>query len=267
MRTEKETNSSENEASFDKDEFNTSLDLSSFDDASKEIKMEDLSNIVKDVEVDFIDLDSLEDNEHIIVQDDKNEVEVHAEVVHDEVHKATKDELLTKLSNISREIEDFNTYVEWLEVEILRELKTIPKKIREFQSALSSLTKQDVELRNQKLEVLAGLLALPGQVSSITAIESTSQTTGDTRVTLAGQINEQKKIEQLVKDDLAKKEVELGKEELVNFVGIYVMKNSYKAKLEYDKCCDKMLNRWTIGKITNCDVLSKGKGTYYTESV
>ncbi|GKG13006.1 hypothetical protein Tco_0349966, partial [Tanacetum coccineum] len=59
-RTEKEANNVEKKVSFDKYEFNTSLGLSSSDDATKEIK-----------------LDSPEDDEPIIVQDEEEE-EVHA---------------------------------------------------------------------------------------------------------------------------------------------------------------------------------------------
>ncbi|GKE21218.1 hypothetical protein Tco_1432730 [Tanacetum coccineum] len=47
--TEKEANNVENEVTFNKDEFNTSPDLSSSDDVVKEIKMEDLCKLVKDV--------------------------------------------------------------------------------------------------------------------------------------------------------------------------------------------------------------------------
>ncbi|GKD86425.1 hypothetical protein Tco_1357579 [Tanacetum coccineum] len=57
------------------------------------------------------------------------------------------------------------------------------------------------------------------------------------------QIREKKRIEELVKADLAKQEVEVGKEELVDLLGIDVMKGFYKAKLQYDKYYDKMLNR------------------------
>nr|GEX41656.1 retrovirus-related Pol polyprotein from transposon TNT 1-94 [Tanacetum cinerariifolium] len=58
----KDNNNAKKEASFDQDEFNTSLGFSSFHDATKEIKLEDLSKLVKDMDVDFIDLDSLDDD-------------------------------------------------------------------------------------------------------------------------------------------------------------------------------------------------------------
>nr|GEZ01564.1 hypothetical protein [Tanacetum cinerariifolium] len=34
----------------------------------------------------------------------------------------------------------------------------------------------------------------------------------------------------------------------------------YRDKVKYDKYCLKMLNRRALGKITNCDVLSRGNG-------
>ncbi|GJZ28251.1 hypothetical protein Tco_0572898, partial [Tanacetum coccineum] len=59
------------------DEFNTSPDLSSSNDAKKEIKLEDLSKLILNREVDFIDLESPEYDKPIIVQDEDEEV--HAE--------------------------------------------------------------------------------------------------------------------------------------------------------------------------------------------
>ncbi|GJU60983.1 hypothetical protein Tco_1238749 [Tanacetum coccineum] len=55
-----------------------SPDLSSSVDTQKDIKLEDLSKMVQDVDFDFMDLDSPKDDEPIIIQDESNE-EVHAE--------------------------------------------------------------------------------------------------------------------------------------------------------------------------------------------
>ncbi|GJY70089.1 hypothetical protein Tco_0473071 [Tanacetum coccineum] len=74
------------------------------------------------------------------------------------------------------------------------------------------------------------------------------------------QIKEQKRIEESVKANMDKKEDEIGKEELVDLLGSDVVTNVYKAKIKYDKYCDKKLNRRALGKLTNYDVLSKGKG-------
>nr|GEX35840.1 putative reverse transcriptase domain-containing protein [Tanacetum cinerariifolium] len=73
------------------------------------------------------------------------------------------------------------------------------------------------------------------------------------------QIKEQKRIAELVKAGMSKKEGELGKDELVNLLGINVVTIVYKSKIKYDKNCDKMLNKMALRKIINCDVFLKGK--------
>ncbi|GJV97761.1 hypothetical protein Tco_1549338 [Tanacetum coccineum] len=55
----------------------------------------------------------------------------------------------------------------------------------------------------------------------------------------------------------AKHEVEVRKEELVDILGPDVVSKYYKAKLQYDKYNDKMLNRRASSKITNYDVLTR----------
>nr|GFD26464.1 hypothetical protein [Tanacetum cinerariifolium] len=65
------------EANFDQDEFNTSPDLSSSDDATKQIKLKDVLKLVQDVGIDLMDLDSLKDNQPFMVQDEEEE-KVHA---------------------------------------------------------------------------------------------------------------------------------------------------------------------------------------------
>ncbi|GJZ94899.1 hypothetical protein Tco_0667102 [Tanacetum coccineum] len=62
-----------------------------------------------------------------------------------------------------------------------------------------------------------------------------------------------------VKFDVAKAEIKKGKDELIDLLGMEVVERMYKDKLKYDKDCLKMLNRRAPGKITNCDVLSRGK--------
>ncbi|GJW56315.1 retrovirus-related pol polyprotein from transposon TNT 1-94 [Tanacetum coccineum] len=58
----------------------------------KEIKLEDLSKLVQNVDTDFMDMDSPEDDEPIIVQDESDE-EAHAKKVQTEEPKVTKDAL------------------------------------------------------------------------------------------------------------------------------------------------------------------------------
>nr|GEY77733.1 hypothetical protein [Tanacetum cinerariifolium] len=70
-------------------------------------------------------------------------------------------------------------------------------------------------------------------------------------------IEEQKRIEESLKAELAKQEVEKVKDELVDLMGIDVVTQYYNKKLMYDKYCDKMLKRRKSSKITKCDVLTK----------
>ncbi|GJZ67324.1 hypothetical protein Tco_0630564 [Tanacetum coccineum] len=87
---EKDTRNAEKEVRFGDDEFNTSPNLSIFDDAKKEIKLDDLSKLAHNVEVDFMDLDTPKDIYPIIFQDE-DEKEVHAKKVQAEEPNETKD--------------------------------------------------------------------------------------------------------------------------------------------------------------------------------
>ncbi|GKC68050.1 hypothetical protein Tco_1100648 [Tanacetum coccineum] len=71
------------------------------------------------------------------------------------------------------------------------------------------------------------------------------------------QINQQKKIEEEAKAEAAKRESEVRKEELIDLLGPEVVNKYYNDKLQYDRYCDKMLNRRAVSKITNCDVLTR----------
>ncbi|GKF27545.1 hypothetical protein Tco_0093887 [Tanacetum coccineum] len=50
-------------------------------------------------------------------------------------------------------------------------------------------------------------------------------------------------VTKVVKADMAKREEEVGKEKLVDLLGIDVVTSVYKAKIKYDKYCDKMNRR------------------------
>ncbi|GKB43742.1 hypothetical protein Tco_0888684 [Tanacetum coccineum] len=71
------------------------------------------------------------------------------------------------------------------------------------------------------------------------------------------QIKEQKRIEESTKAEAAKHEVKVRREDLVDLLGPDVVSNCYKSKLQYEKYCDKMLNRRAKSRITNCDVLTR----------
>ncbi|GKE17521.1 hypothetical protein Tco_1425098 [Tanacetum coccineum] len=69
--------------------------------------------------------------------------------------------------------------------------------------------------------------------------------------------NAQKKIEEEAKAEAARREGEIRKEELIDLLGLDVVNKYYNDKLQYDKYCDKMLNRRAASRITNYDVLTK----------
>ncbi|GKD43725.1 hypothetical protein Tco_1268370 [Tanacetum coccineum] len=170
-------------------------------------------------------------------------------------------ELPFKFNNLSGEIKELKKYVKKLEVELRGDLKKIPNKLEKFTSIVSSLITHVVELKTLQLEPLAKFLSLPGQVSSIQAKiktldalpsilskllsedkgkkamsskdakeEGTESESDDANLTI-DQIKKQKKLEELAKADMAKQEGELGKQELVDLLGIDIVKGFYKAKL------------------------------------
>ncbi|GKD35185.1 hypothetical protein Tco_1250694 [Tanacetum coccineum] len=71
------------------------------------------------------------------------------------------------------------------------------------------------------------------------------------------EINRKKKIEEEAKAKAAKRESEVRKKELVDLLSPEVVNKYYNKKLQYDRYCDKMLNRRAESRITNCDVLKK----------
>ncbi|GJS05787.1 hypothetical protein Tco_0322295 [Tanacetum coccineum] len=168
--------------------------------------------------------------------------------------------------------------MEGLEIVIPCELKTILKKLEEFQSAVSGLIKKVTEQKNQKLKVPTRLLALPGHVTEALnsppkttsqpkgehvkkdkgknfmspkdaeekEIKSASETEGENVYLTEEQIKEQKRIEESVKAELAEKEVELGKEELVDLLGIDVVyrEDGSDEIIQNFKASDLHLSEW-----------------------
>ncbi|GJT83089.1 hypothetical protein Tco_1057431 [Tanacetum coccineum] len=155
-------------------------------------------------------------------------------------------ELPSKFTKINRALGDLKQYMKKLEIKVPCDLKVLLGKLEEFQSSISVLISKVVAFENIKLDILAGLLALLEQVSSVnaqlsklnvldtlpsllnrvakaldrflTVVDSASQQVGDNSVPLAGD------------------------------------------KVKYDKYRLMMLNRRDQGNIINCDVLSRGKG-------
>ncbi|GJX01818.1 hypothetical protein Tco_0185731 [Tanacetum coccineum] len=74
------------------------------------------------------------------------------------------------------------------------------------------------------------------------------------------EIENQKGIKQAKKVDVVKSEINKGKQDLIDLVGLEVVEKMYRDKVKYNKYCLKMLNGRDLGKITNCNMLSRGKG-------
>ncbi|GKA87933.1 hypothetical protein Tco_0809697 [Tanacetum coccineum] len=59
------------------------------------------------------------------------------------------------------------------------------------------------------------------------------------------------------KDEAARHKGEIWKEELIDLLGPKVVNKYYNDKSQYDRYCDKMLNRRAKSRITNCDILTR----------
>ncbi|GJW48918.1 hypothetical protein Tco_0080564 [Tanacetum coccineum] len=72
------------------------------------------------------------------------------------------------------------------------------------------------------------------------------------------EINCQKRIKRKIQSlKHAQSRGEVRKAELVDLLSLEVVNKYYNDKLQYDRYCDKMLNRRAKSRITNCDVLTK----------
>ncbi|GJS13370.1 hypothetical protein Tco_0407842 [Tanacetum coccineum] len=204
------------------EEFDTSPEFTSSDDVIEEIKLEDLSKLVKDVGIETMKLDFPEDDQPFMVLNDEEENnKLEKEKAAAEAEAAflsaqplfSNMEQLTKLlvKSMKPELSKLITYHGFC-TSIPTELKELPSKIVDINEAVEDIKKYVEEL---EVEILARLHALPKQVSSINvqlsklkvldalpsllnkvikaldrfahAIESSSQKASDTSVPSAGQ--------------------------------------------------------------------------------
>ncbi|GKB39697.1 hypothetical protein Tco_0884639 [Tanacetum coccineum] len=160
------------------------------DDISKKIKMEDLSDLLKDTRSAFFTLDSPQDEPIIILDESEEEEEVakdkdthassygekaKAKVASLKARPSYPDinqltdllELPSKFTELSREIKELKKHVQDMEIKLPGDLKEIPTKLETFTSTISSLSSWVAELKNIQWELLADFQALPSQVSSV----------------------------------------------------------------------------------------------------
>ncbi|GKA29532.1 hypothetical protein Tco_0715777 [Tanacetum coccineum] len=235
---------------------------------SKKIKMEDLSDLLKDTISAFFTPDSPQDEPIIISDKSEKEEEVakdkesHASS-HDSEHfkllashnfatcLPTKlKELPLKFTELFGEIKELKQHVKDMKIELPGDLKEIPTKLETFTSTISSLTSQVAELKNIQWELPAELQALP--VLFATMVENASgATTKD--VPSAGQATASP-----AEGEKNTKDAETNlQNEPVDLLGIDVVEQYHNKKLLFDKYCDKMLKRRKSSKIINCDVITQ----------
>nr|GEU66361.1 hypothetical protein [Tanacetum cinerariifolium] len=145
-----------------KEEFNTPPDLSSLDDAKQEIKLEDLSKLVQNMKVDFMNLDSSNDDPIIII--DESEEEEEAKEIHATKNTETEDTLVpqppsssslptelkdlsSKFNDLTKEVKGLKKHVHELEIKLPGDLKEILTRLENFTLTVSSLTTQVAELK------------------------------------------------------------------------------------------------------------------------
>ncbi|GJW32866.1 hypothetical protein Tco_0052898 [Tanacetum coccineum] len=146
------------------------------DDISLKVKLEDLSDILKDTRSAFFTPDSPID-EPIIVSDRVTELLVTS--LKPELSKllASHDfarclptklkELPLKTTGLFGEIKKLKKHVRYIKIELSRDLKEILTKLETFTSIIFSLSSQVAELKNIQWELPAVFLNLPSQVSSV----------------------------------------------------------------------------------------------------
>ncbi|GJT14442.1 hypothetical protein Tco_0861484 [Tanacetum coccineum] len=150
LATEKEVSKAEKEVSF-RYEFNTSPDLFSSDDALNDIKLEELSKLVQNVEVDFMDLDSPEDDALIIIQDEDKR-EVHTKKLVYEKEEAETKVLLLKAKPASQIWNNSPASGKSLQPETakIRTLDSLPSLLLKVTKALNRPTDSMVESSKKK---------------------------------------------------------------------------------------------------------------------
>ncbi|GJV81744.1 hypothetical protein Tco_1517614 [Tanacetum coccineum] len=227
---------------------------------------------MRDTRSAFISLDSSEDEPIIVTDEIEKEETERYEDTHTTSHDVPEDIFVLhppspKLAQLQE-----------MEIALPEDLKDIPNKLEIFTSTVPSLTSQVDVLKTLQWELLAEFLGFREEETKSDSeddyanladsmVETSKQkklkkfsfvTEGREQIHLcAEKIEEQKRIEESLKDELSKQEVEKVKNKLVDLIGIDVVTLYYNKKLMYDKYCDKMLKRRKSSKITNCDVLIK----------
>ncbi|GJX36921.1 hypothetical protein Tco_0248478 [Tanacetum coccineum] len=205
-------------------------------------------------------------------------------------------ELSSKFNELTKEVKGLKKQVHELEIKLPADLKEIPTKLEDFtKTAITSKKTNDEsvplvgpagtqpaegEKNTNQATISQGHIKKDKGKKAMSLEEaekeSTNNDSDDDETYITGSMVESsrikkvkkfdffteggkhiKKIEEDAKAEAAKRKSEVRKEELVDLIGPEVVNKYYNDKLQYDKYCDKMLNRRAKSRITNCDVLTK----------
>nr|GEV06838.1 hypothetical protein [Tanacetum cinerariifolium] len=188
-------------------------------------------------------------------------------------------ELLGELKEILLKLKDFTKTVTSLTSQVV-ELKTlqwdlpaeflvVPSQVEMVQTKLrtldalpSLLNKKKIVKESTKSDSdddkthLSGSMAESSRIKKVKKFDFVAEDEKHIYLTNE-QINQQKKIEEEAKAKAAKRKSEVRKEELIDLLGPEVVNKYSNDKLQYDRYCDKMLNRRAMSKISNCGVLTR----------
>ncbi|GJZ44231.1 hypothetical protein Tco_0591486 [Tanacetum coccineum] len=111
---------------------------------------------------------------------------------------------------------------------------------------LSNLPKSSSQPEGEQIKIEKGKKVM----SSKDAEEESTESDSDNNET-------RHEIEEEAKPEAARHEGEIRKEEFIDLFSLEVVNKYYNDKLQYDRYCDKMLNRRAKSRITNCDILTR----------
>nr|GEU81658.1 hypothetical protein [Tanacetum cinerariifolium] len=214
------------------------------EETSNTIKLEDLEKLMSHVQPSFKDLESPEDYPVIIMNDSDEDED-------DEVH--TTKNVKTKDTSVPK-----TSYPIRAEKEHLNKQQQNPTTPPTTPIITTTTTlKGSFQTEGEHIKKDKGKKALS---SEEVVKESTKSDSDDDEIHQSGCMVEssmiKKKIEKEAKAEVAKQESKVRKEELIDLLSSEMVNKYYNDKLQYDRYCDKMLNRRAVSRITNCDVLT-----------
>nr|GEV80358.1 hypothetical protein [Tanacetum cinerariifolium] len=190
------------------------------DEISKKIKLNDLSDLLKDTRSAFFTSDSSQD-EPIIISNESEKEEVEKDDTHATSHDVPEDTLIPHLpSPKSAQIQ---------ELMAKEKLKTLDSLVSLLNKVTDTLNRFATMVENAS-GTARNTVPLAGQASA-------SPAEGEKNTTKDAETNSRNK--------------------LVDLLGINMVEQYHNKKLIFDKYCDKMLKRRKSSKIINCDVLAQ----------